>query len=291
MTQTRSLEVRLLSVKGPLTTAPVVGQFGPLLTALAMSTTGMKSFGILMTAVVLLSLQRLQRAPGAQSADGRLEFTPHGPREEVRRGLTPLGLDETRDGFLFVPRDNGVSHPAPLLILLHGATQRARLFERFTPAADSLGVVILAPDSRDMTWDAVLGGFGADVAFLDRAITLAFDRAYIDSCRVVIGGFSDGASYALSLGIRNARRLHGAVALSPGFIIPAKAGQRLPVFIRHGTRDQILPIDGASRRIVGMLRGAGFTVDYQEFDGPHTIRPADARASFQWAAQRTCAGK
>ena len=224
----------------------------------------------------------------AQNADGRLAFTPHPPRESVRPGLIRLGLADDRDGFLFVPRNNAARHAAPLVIMLHGATQRARMFERLTSAADSLGVAILAPDSRDMTWDAVGGRFGPDVEFLDRAITRAFERAHIDSCRVVIGGFSDGASYALSLGIRNGRRLHGVIALSPGFVVSTRSPQRLPIFMRHGTRDQILSIDRASRQIVRLLRDAGFTVDYAEFDGPHTIRPEDVRAALQWASRRTC---
>jgi phospholipase/carboxylesterase len=202
--------------------------------------------------------------------------------------MTPLGLASARDGFLFVPGDNEARHAEPLLILLHGATQRARLFERLTPMADTLGVVILAPDSRDVTWDAVRGSFGPDIAFLNRAIMLAFDRAFVDTCRIVIGGFSDGASYALSLGIRNARLLRGVVAFSPGFVVPAEHIGRLPVFVRHGTRDRILPIEAASRNIVRGLREAGFTVDYEEFDGPHTVRPADARASLRWTSARTC---
>jgi phospholipase/carboxylesterase len=222
------------------------------------------------------------------AADGRLEFTPPAPREQVRPGLMRLGLADERDGFLFVPKDNSVRKPAPLVILLHGATQRARLFERIADAADTASVVILAPDSRDVTWDAVGGRFGPDIEFLDRAVMRAFDRAYIDSCRVVIGGFSDGASYALSLGIRNARHLQGVVAFSPGFVIPTRSPQRLPVFVRHGTRDRILPIDRASRRLVPALRDAGFTVDYEEFDGPHTVQPADASAALRWAAKRRC---
>src|SRR5689334_10986909 len=97
----------------------------------------------------------LRRAPLETTPEGTLSFTPHAPSQTVATGLAPLGFGGERDGFLFVPHGNDASHPAPLLILLHGATQRARLFERITPMADSAGVVILAPDSRGYTWDAV----------------------------------------------------------------------------------------------------------------------------------------
>jgi phospholipase/carboxylesterase len=93
----------------------------------------------------------------------------------------------------------------------------------------------------------------------------------------------------LSLGIRNARAFHGVVAFSPGFVIPTQVPEKLPVFLRHGTRDQILPIDNASRPIVRALREARFSVDYKEFDGPHTIRPEDAHAALDWVTRRSCA--
>jgi len=239
-------------------------------------------------ATVVLGAFALRSAPTQAGPNDALSYTPHAPTQTVTAGLAPLGIGDERDGFLFVPQGNAANHSAPLLILLHGATQRARLFQRVTPMADSAGVVILAPDSRDYTWDAVNGSFGPDVQFLNRSIMRAFDRAYIDSCRVVLGGFSDGASYALSLGIRNSTRLRGVVAFSPGFIIPAREVGTLPMFVRHGTRDEILPIDNASRRIVPALRDAGFTVDYEEFDGPHTMRLADAHAALEWVKRRSC---
>ena len=227
-------------------------------------------------------------AQGPAENDGKLSFKAHAPVAPIAFGRVPLELGGERDGFLFVPNDNKANHREPLLVLLHGATQRSRLFERVTAMADTLGVVILAPDSREYTWDAITGAFGPDIEFLDRAIMKAFDRAFIDPCRVVVGGFSDGASYAISLGIRNARLFQGVVAFSPGFAIPAREVEKLPVFMRHGRQDQILPIDRASRPLLAALKEAKFTVDYEEFDGPHTMRPVDAHAAMQWVAARSC---
>jgi hypothetical protein len=121
---------------------------------------------ILAVAVILAGCHPSQ----AQSSEGRVVLAPHSPTSRIATGRSSLGLavagDATgRDGFLFVPHDTTDRHGVPLLILLHGATQRAALFERVIPAADSAGVAILAPDSREMTWDAIQEGFGADVAF------------------------------------------------------------------------------------------------------------------------------
>jgi len=228
------------------------------------------------------------RASQAQTNDGVIAVAPHGPTAAVVAGKSALGFGDERDGFLFVPRDTTAARGVPLMVMLHGATQRARLFERILPLADSMGVAILAPDSREITWDAIRGTFGPDIAFIQRAIAYAFDHARIDRCRVVIGGFSDGASYALSLGIRNSRAFHGVVAFSPGFVIPAPEPEKIPVFERHGREDQILPIESTSRRLVPALRQAGFDVDYAEFDGPHTMRAEDARAAMQWVSRRGC---
>ena len=47
-----------------------------------------------------------------------------------------------------------------------------------------------------MTWDRVGGFFGPDVAYIDLALGITFDRCAIDPARVCLAGFSDGASSA-----------------------------------------------------------------------------------------------
>jgi len=64
-------------------------------------------------------------------------------------------------------------------------------------------MVVLSVDSRAASWDLRYGAFGPDVELIDRALAHAFERCNVDPARVAIGGFSDGASYALSLGLTN----------------------------------------------------------------------------------------
>ncbi|MFN2533069.1 MAG: phospholipase, partial [Pyrinomonadaceae bacterium] len=78
---------------------------------------------------------------------------------------------------------------------------------------------MLAPNSRETTWDAIGGDFGPDVDFLNRALERVFEIAPIDAARVAIGGFSDGATYAISLGLINGDFFNSVVAFSPGFVI------------------------------------------------------------------------
>ena len=106
---------------------------------------------------------------------------------------------------------------------------------------------MLAPDSRGTTWDAIREGFGDDVAFLNRALEHVFSRLAVDPARVAIGGFSDGASYAISLGLANGDLFPRIAAFSPGFIVGAAPHGHPRVFVSHGTSDQILPINRCSR--------------------------------------------
>jgi predicted esterase len=97
-----------------------------------------------------------------------------------------------------------------------------------------------------------------------------------------VGGFSDGATYALSLGLINGDFFKSIVAFSPGFVINGDAHGKPRIFISHGTSDHILPIDRCGRRLAGELKAKGYDVTFREFDGDHEI-PADiARAGLSW---------
>jgi phospholipase/carboxylesterase len=95
----------------------------------------------------------------------------------------------------------------------------------------------------------------------------------VDPQRMMIAGFSDGASYALSLGLVNGDAWRRTAAFSPGFIVPAEWHGSPTFFVSHGRSDNILPIDVAGRRVVTMLQRGGYRVRYREFDGGHTIPP------------------
>jgi phospholipase/carboxylesterase len=213
--------------------------------------------------------------------DGRLTARP---RRGVTTSLTtgPLGLGEGgRDGVVQMPAVVPEGR-MPLLLFLHGATQTgARVLPRISAAADELGIAVVAPDSRGTTWDAIRGEFDEDVVFLDRVLEHVFQRVNVDPARLAIGGFSDGASYGLSLGLANGDVFPHVVACSPGFIMQAPAHGKPHLFFSHGTADQILPIDQCSRVMVPRLRAMGYDVVFREFEGRHELPPAIAREALQ----------
>jgi predicted esterase len=120
---------------------------------------------------------------------------------------------------------------------------------------------------------------------IDRALEHMFSRYAIDPERLAIGGFSDGASYALSLGISNGDLFTHVLAFSPGFVAPAGRPGSPRIFVSHGVRDGVLPIDRCSRRIVPELERGGYDVLFREFDGGHTLPPEIASEAVGWFTQ------
>ena len=166
-------------------------------------------------------------------------------------------LGAARDSYLYVPATYRADPPVPLVLLLRGAGGHARQ-----------GLDLL----RSL----------ADAAMIDPALEQTFSRYAIDPVRLAIGGFSDGASYALSLGITNGDLFTHVLAFSPGLMAPGGRTGSPRIFVSHGVRDGVLPIERCSRRIVPELKRGGYDVLYREFDGEHSISLEIALEAIGW---------
>lgn len=186
----------------------------------------------------------------------------------------------------YVPRSLEPDRPAPLLVLLHGAGGRPReLLAEFADEAERHGVVLLGPASKASSWDLVTelaahrsGPFRPSLAVdpprVRAAVAALGERVPLDPRRTAIGGFSDGASYALTLGLREPRTFRAIIAFSPGFaVLPDRAVRGQRVFVAHGRQDRVLPFRNTAEGIVPQLR-AGVTVSFRPFSGGHAIPPA-----------------
>jgi phospholipase/carboxylesterase len=221
--------------------------------------------------------------------EGRLRARPVGYPARAAgfapAGLRPLGVSTARGGYLYVPAAYRTGGPAPLVLLLHGAGEDARDgLALLRQQADTAGLILLALTSRGPTWDLIVGRgrYGPDVASIDLALESVFSRYAIDPARIAVGGYSDGASYALSLGITNGHLFTHVLAFSPGFMVPAGRKDAPRIFVSHGTSDGWLPIDRCSRRIVPQLERAGYEVRYREFEGGHVVPPEIGREAVGW---------
>lgn len=221
--------------------------------------------------------------PGLAS-DGRISARPKSGITPSSTGQRALGLERSRDAVVRIPT-TASNTALPLIVLLHGAGgSGGDVLEYLGSACDEAGVAVLAPDSRDSTWDAIRDDFGRDVRFIDRALARVFESVPVDPRRLAIGGFSDGATYALSLGLINGDLFRRVVAFSPGFVVSGEPRGTPQLFISHGTRDRILPIDRCSRQIVPVLKQRGYDLTFREFDGGHGVPAEIAREGFRWVA-------
>jgi phospholipase/carboxylesterase len=221
--------------------------------------------------------------PGGGSA--RFTARPGTPTGSVDPGLNRLGLDAGRDGLLYVPASYVPGTPAPFLLALHGAGITAEgPINLMSPYAESHGFLLLSVDSSGVTWDAITFKYSYDVTFIDSALRRSFERCSVNPARVVVSGFSDGASYALGLGLANGDLFSRVVAFSPGGIVPSDTppNGHPEFFLSHGVQDPVLPIDLASRRIAQGLRGDGYSVELVEFNGGHTVPPQIALQAVEW---------
>lgn len=222
---------------------------------------------------------RLLARPGA---------VPPGAPWPLPPGLHPLGLGGARDGLLAVPeaRPEG---PLPLIVMLHGATGNAeRSLRRLGSLAEHALVVL--PESLGTSWDVLEGGYGPDIARIDAALARVFAAWPLDPDRLALAGFSDGASYALSLALMNGELFSHCLAFSPGFCAPVRFEGRPALFVSHGTADEVLPIEACSRRLMPRLDRAGYYGQYMEFPGGHTVTEEVRAAALAFLQAGRAAG-
>ena len=224
-----------------------------------------------------------ERVDRRQESYGRLQARPATPTGEAPLGLQPLGLTSGRDGLLYVPATYLPDHPAPLVVMLHGAGGNAHHgLDPLLGLADTAGLILLAPESRRQTWDVLFGRYGPDIQFIDAALAQTFARYAVDPAHLAVEGFSDGASYALSVGLTNGDLFTHVLAFSPGFAAPAGQVGEPRIYVSHGIHDDVLPIDRCSRRLVPLLQRSGYDVRYHEFDGPHAVPPDIVEEAVAW---------
>lgn len=233
----------------------------------------------------------------AASEPGRLRIPTGSPTETASVGLLKLG---GKNGLLYVPPSYRANEPSPLLILLHKATGSSSDWfsgghpdapGSYSAHADAGRFIILAPEAPGLSWDGGPKSFGSDYLSINRAIEAAFSRCAIDRSRMAIAGFSDGASYALSLGLANGDLFSSVIAFSPGYIARSVGRGKPLVFIAHGAVDRVLPIDVTSRLFVAGLRKNGYNVVFHEFSGGHHLAPKTSDEAMAWLTKNFRRGR
>jgi predicted esterase len=252
---------------------------------------------MLLAAALLALAQPTQAPPAAQASPPAT--AAHQPRV----------IQLPNDAIAVVPASAG-PHP-PLLILLHGADHRPLwMLHQFADEADARGLVLLAPTSKDVTWDAVRNAEGLpsrdsplanrlshrfassrDADRVEAAIAALEKILPVDRARTVLAGFSDGATFALAMGMSRGYAFSSVIAWSPGIAIrTANAARGRRVLVSHGRSDRTLNFGVTCGQIVPMLQSEGADVSFLPFDGTHEM-PADVKDAFLDAAFGAIPGK
>ncbi|HYV97746.1 MAG TPA: alpha/beta hydrolase-fold protein [Gemmatimonadaceae bacterium] len=224
---------------------------------------------------------------------GRLTARVAPPTGTVQKGLTIQTLTAGGRPFgLFVPSSYDPSTAWPVTVLLHGEGGSGEgMVLDFQSYAEAAGVVLLAPNSRQTTWDLLVNDvFGADRSYIDSMLKWAFAHIAVDSTRVSISGFSYGATYALWLGLKNGDLFSRIAAFTPCSTVPHTRTGMPTIFLSHGLDDKVALIDSCSRLTVPTLQDAGYSVQFVEYhatDGNgHYVTPEVLTQGMAFLAQR-----
>ncbi|MDL2283589.1 esterase [Oxalobacter sp. OttesenSCG-928-P03] len=206
---------------------------------------------------------------------GRLSFRITPPaKKPLLAGEYRLSLTEERDTLLIVPRGLTLEKPVPLFVMFHGARQSAKNVIPFlADHARRRRFLLLMPQSTGPTWDICMGGYGPDVSRLEKALRRISEHFAIDPAHLAFAGFSDGGSYALSLGLTNGDLVSHVIGFSAGFMKVKKETGSPPVFLSHSPEDERLDISRCSASIYDELKKKGGDVVFHTFSGGHVIHP------------------
>ena len=203
---------------------------------------------------------------------------------EVPYGQTRLGISDTdRDGTLYVPKSYKPGTGMPLVMMLHGFSGGGDSQKRLFALAEELGFLVIAPESRDLTWGKEAPGFDDDVKYLGAAFRHVGGLVNIDFDRVALAGQSDGAVYALSMGLAYGDTFNHVIILAGGGLIEPIRRKGMPkIFIAHGLKDTTFPIDLSGRKNVAQLKKEGYDVTYREHEGGHGTPAEVVRDAMVW---------
>lgn len=224
---------------------------------------------------------------------GRLSATYVTRTGAVQKGLSVQTVATGGRPFgLYVPSTYDSTRVWPVTVLLHGyGVSGEEMALDFQDYAEAAGEVVLAPNSFGTTWDLIQNSqFGADVQYMDGMLTWAFQHISVDPTRLSISGFSDGATYALWIGLKNGDLFTRVAAMTPCTALPQIRTGMPILFISHGKDDTVLPIDACSRVTVPALQADGYSVQYVEYPSAqgngHFVTPDVLTEAMAWLAQQ-----
>jgi len=219
----------------------------------------------------------------------KLQVEHRGP--EARDEESPTGFVRVERGVqqavLLTPDEIDPERRYPLITVFHGAGRREEmLVKAYRDEPADREALFLIPRSRHLSWDLIALGIPGgqsldgpaddsnrpDLDFLEYAYDLIYRRYPIDRERQALVGYSDGASYGLSLALANPDVFAAAMCWAAGFL--ASDGSALPeagggpaVLLEYGTHDELFPFEQVAVPMRNTLEGLGLHVTFRVDQG------------------------
>src|SRR5262245_50525155 len=197
---------------------------------------------------------------------------PEPRSEESPTGFVTVERGESR-AVLLTPDEIDPRRRYPLVTVLHGAGRQDELLVRaFRDEPAKRQALFLVPRSLHPTWDLIACDERPDLDFLAWAYDLIYRRYPIDAERQALLGYSDGASYALSIGLSNPGVFHAVMGWAAGFMAlddrHHRPGDRKPsVLLEYGTHDELFPFQRVALPMRANLERLGYTVEFRVDEG------------------------
>ena len=242
---------------------------------------------ILLTAVILLGACSSNNSGPAEVSNGveHLNARPQSGVTTSAAGTYDLTVSGAPNCCTLLIPQTTKSGRLPLMVMLHGAGGTPNQVSQMMALGEEFDYAVLAPKSTNASWDVLYGGFGPDVVRINNALVETFKKVNVDPAHIVLAGFSDGASYALSLGLANGDLFSHVIAFSPGFISAVPLNGKPKFFVVHGLTDGVLSYDHTKNVFVPFLQRLGYAVQFDSFQGGHTVDDTEARKASQWFLQ------
>lgn len=185
-----------------------------------------------------------------------------------------MTISNTRThGYLLLPDSIDPTRAYPLVTVFHGAGRQDELLVRaYQDEPARRDALFFIPRSTYPTWDLLVGQDRPDLDFLEQAYADIYRRLPVDHRRQALIGYSDGASYALAVGLSNPGLFAAVMGWAAGFVIfdttaVSETDPRPRILLEHGTHDTVFPFEQIATRNCAILRRLGYEVDLRVDEG------------------------
>jgi phospholipase/carboxylesterase len=203
----------------------------------------------------------------------------------------------------FLPTGYEPNYPYPLVVLFHGRGGSDEQVLRLAPRISRRNYICISlrgPESAGVSSEgAPAYSWGADGdhdSFIEEYVLRAVEQTrrcyHIHSERIYLAGIMEGSAPAYRLGLSMPDKFAGVIALTGVMPRPSNGPlfrfpdvRQLRVFIGHGYKNTVIPLESA-RRDFRLLYGAGVDVELHTYAIGNTVHPYMFRDINRWIMKK-----